>query len=337
MAKSAPAKTEINASMRIVVLRGKDQYLLTERTRLLANALNEQFGEADRFDFDGETATPAQVLDELRSYGLMHAHKLIVLDKADKFLAREGFRQIMERYAAQPVDEATLLMRAETWRPGKIDKLIAKVGAVIKCDAPTHVQAVKWCAARCVKRYDCQVEPAAAELLVAQIGPDLARLDVELAKLASFVGQGESIGREAVAEMVGLSREEQAWVIQEAIASGDTHSAVVKLRELLAVSRQPEELISWAITDLLRKLHAASQLLGQGVPAGAAARQLRIWGDAQRLILDAARRLPPARFAHLLRTSLDWSWRARRGFGRTPRTLEALTVLVADTIGSTRA
>ncbi|UCD76829.1 MAG: DNA polymerase III subunit delta [Phycisphaerales bacterium] len=334
MAKSSSSPTELTASMRIVVLRGKSQYLLTERTRQLADALRAEFGEIDRFDFEGETATPADVLDELRSYGLMHEHKLVVLDDADKFLAREGHRLPMERYAAQPVTEATLLMRAEAWRPGKIDKLIAKVGAIITCDEPGHGQAVKWCIARCEKRYDCGIDRPAAELLVAQIGPELGRLDVELTKLASFVGAGESIDRDAVAEMVGLSREEQAWAIQAALASGDPHDALNKLRELLGISRQPEELVAWAISDLLRKLHAASQLLGQGMSPGAVTKRLRLWGDGQNLILNAARRLPPERIAQLLRTSLDWSMKGRRGVGEAQRTLEALTVLVADTIGS---
>ena len=95
--------------MRIVVLRGKDQYLTTERTRQLADALRERFGDIDQFSYDGETATPVDVLDELRSYGLMSPHKLVILDKAEQFLAREGHRPPMERYIEDPVEEATLL------------------------------------------------------------------------------------------------------------------------------------------------------------------------------------------------------------------------------------
>jgi DNA polymerase-3 subunit delta len=318
--------------MRIVVLRGKEQFLIEERTRRFADTLREAYGEIDRFSFDGATVSLADVLDELRSYGLMHSHKLVILDRADQFLAREGHRAAMERYAEQPVEESTLLMRAETWRPGKVDKLIEKIGAIVKCEPITDAKAKNWCGSRCEKRYDCRIASDAADLLVAQIGPDLARLDAELAKLAAYVGIGETIDRAAVGEMVGLSREEQAWAIQSAIAAGDPRDALLKLRELLGVSRLPETLVTWAITDLLRKLHTASQALRAGEAPGAIAKQLRLWGESQRLILDAARRHPPELFARLLDQAIRSDVHAKRGVGVPARTLEALTVLVADTL-----
>ena len=93
------------------------------------------------------------------------------------------------------------------------------------------------------------------------MGVELDRLDAEIGKLASFAGAGHPITTQIVADLVGLSRERQAWAIQSAIASGDAARAASTLRELLEISRQPEQLVSWAITDLLRKLHAASRLL----------------------------------------------------------------------------
>ena len=42
----------------------------------------------------------------------------------------------------------------------------------------------------------------------------------------------------------------------------------------------------------------------------------------------------PQRIAQLLQTSIDWDMGTKRGVGKPPRTLEALTVLVTDTIRS---
>jgi len=330
--------------MRVVILRGPDQYLRRAYTGRLIEALHGAYGEIEQFTFEGETTEPAVVLDELRSYGLLQQHKLVILDNADKFLAaakdenqtagpgRKTARELMEKYAANPVDSATLLLRADSWHPGKLDKAVEKVGAILKCEAPGEAKAVSWCLGRCEKEHGCGIDRQAAERLVELIGPELARLDTELAKLAAFVGDRATIGPEDVREMVGMSREEQAWAIQAALLSGSGNVAVSKVRELLEVSRQPEQLIIWAMTDLLRKLHAACRLLRQGESGGAIAGQLRLWGEGRNAVLNAARRIEPQRMAQLLRQSIEADRRSKSGLGKAPRTLEALAVQIADTL-----
>ena len=69
-------------------------------------------------------------------------------------MGAEERRRAMERYAEAPMEEATLLMRTSgTWRPGNFDKLVAKVGAVIRCDAPSEDEAMRWCVARAQKKH----------------------------------------------------------------------------------------------------------------------------------------------------------------------------------------
>ena len=72
--------------MRIIVLSGQNLLKIREWTRQLVEVLNERYGEIQRFDFDGAQVEAAEVLDELRSYGLLQQHKLVVLDKADQWI-----------------------------------------------------------------------------------------------------------------------------------------------------------------------------------------------------------------------------------------------------------
>lgn len=334
--------------MRIVILRGPDQYLRLEYTRRLIAALRAEHGEIGQFFFDGETAEPAAVLDELRSYGLLQEHKLVIVDNAEKFLAAskdeedstgrttapgaKTARELMERYAAGPVDSATLLLRADGWRPGRIDKAVRKVGTILKCEAPRGAQAVNWCLGRCEKEHGKTIQRRAAEMLVELIGPELARLDTELAKLAAYIGDREEIGGEDVKAIVGLSREEQAWAVQAAILSGPPQRAVEKVRELLAVSRQPEQLVIWAMTDLVRKLHAASSMLKEGESVGAIAGRLKLWGESRNLVPAAAQRLRPEPLARLLRHAVETDRQVKSGIGGGPRTLEGLALRIADTL-----
>jgi len=349
------AAPPLTAGMRVVILHGPDRYLIGAHTAGLVEALEKEHGEIERFTYDGAVTDPAVVLDELRSYGLLQSHKLVVLDNADKFLvvkddeaaapspaprrrprggppAPKTARQLLEKYASNPVDSATLLLRSETWRPGKLDAAVKKIGAVIKCDTPTPASAASFCVRRCEKEHGAAITPEAAALLVERIGPILARLDAELGKLASFVGEGGTIGPDEIRAMVGLSREEKAWAIQSALLSGSAGSAVTKMRELAQISQQPDALLTWAMLDLLRKLHAGAQLVRQGAPGAAIARDLKLWGPERDLVVDAVRRIDPERFAQLLQTVIEADLRTKRGFGKAPRTLEALAVLIADTM-----
>lgn len=324
-----------DASMRIVVLHGRESYLRAAFGRQLVESLRAEHGEIDRFEFDGATATLAAVLDELQTYGLMSRHKLVVLDAAEVFMGSEERRRAMERYAERPMVESTLLMRAGgTWRPGNFDKLVEKVGAVFKCEAPGEAETIAWCRARAASAHGAEIETPVAALLVEKIGTDLSRLDSELEKLAVAAGTTPaSITRELVAEFVGLSREEQAWEIQEAILAGPARRALGRLDDLLRVSRAPEVMITWSVTDLLRKLHDAARLHEQGSGDAEIGRALRLWGPQQGAIVRSARRLGSRRAATLLRAAIETEVRMRSGYsGDDRRTIEGMIVRVTEAI-----
>jgi len=270
-----PFDAPLTGDMRVVILHGKEHFIIEAHTRRLAEVLDEQCGGVETFRFDGESVERAQVLDELRSYGLMQTHKLVILDSADVFLAGDKGknRAAMERYVESPVNHATLLMRASTWRPGNLDKAIQKVGTKIKCDSFTESKATKWCTERAEKTYGVKLEHPAAARLVERLDTGLSRLDSEIAKLAASVDRGGTITTDLVTQMVGRSREEQSWDLQDAIVTAGPGGALTKLHELREISGTADELLMWSMIDLCRKLHLASQLLRQRIPRGTVIKQ----------------------------------------------------------------
>ena len=351
----------LGPAARIAVLHGKEAFLIAEGTRRYAEALEAEFGTLGRFQFDGQTASLADVLDELRTFALLQGHKLVVVDHAEVFLAGgprardeadeaadgdgvagdggpakgEGprRRRALEAYAEHPCPEASLLLRSQTWRPGRLDKLIAKVGAVIKCEPVRDGQAIAWCQKTARDRHGSPIEAAAARRLVERLGPDLSRLDSEMAKLAAYAGEGRPIGEDAVAALVSLGRQEKAWILQGAILSGDPGTALSKLRELLGVSQVPYELAMWAVGDVLRRLHTAARALRAGASPGELRRQLQLFGASGDQLLRVARTCDPARLAQLLQVAVDSDVATKSGLGEKTRNLEVLTLHVADTIG----
>jgi len=237
----APAGTiELTADQRVVVLHGPEAFLRSLYTDQLKAALTKVHGEIEIVRHDGRACQAVDVLDDCRSFGLIQQHKLVIVDDADEFLkssedeesdgppaapGRKSNRQLIESYCGSPSDSATLLLRCGTWRGGKLDKLIPEVGAVMACEELSDDRAVAWVGKRATSRYQATIDLATASLLVERLVTDLGRLDSELSKLSSAAGDGKPITRQLVVELVGQSREEEVWGVQQTLLSGDARAA----------------------------------------------------------------------------------------------------------------
>jgi DNA polymerase III delta subunit len=356
--KADPAQPALSADTRIAILHGPERFLIDYHTQALRDALTAAHGSFDTLRFDGAASgsanLPAEILDECRSFGLMAGHKLILVDNADALLKesddeedappakpgarggprRKTTRELFESYAKEPSSSATLLLRASTWRPGRLDKAIAALGdagAVIKCEPPNPPTAVAWCRARCRKAHGAELTPEAAALLVEHVGPDLSRLDTELAKLAC-VEPGAPITPKVVHDFVGFAREEKFFVIQGSLVAGDAGAALAHLRELVEVSRQDPVPLNWAYIDLARKLHGASVGLAAGENPYALAGRLKLWGPQQEPVFRAARKVRPDAAAALLQAAVDTDVKLKTGQGDPVVNLEVLTLRFARAV-----
>jgi len=325
------------SSMRMVILHGKEPFLMSRYTSDLEQAIENEHGEIDRVVFDGETSDLAMVLDEVRTFDLLMRHKLVIVDHADAFLAAKGSenkstRKAMERYAESPVSSATLLLRASTWRPGNLDKAVNKIGLVYKLQQYNESDTLRWCVARCEKEHGCTIDPRGAQLLVHRIGLSLTRLDNELGKLASKVAPEQTISKTDVVELVGLSREEQAWEIQSVLLSGNEGASISKLGELLDVSKQPRELLMWSVVDLTRRLSAAAAMISSGYSSGEIRKALKLFGDGGNRMLAVAKKRSQTHLADLFTEAVAVDARTRSGMLDGRRGLELLALRVCRAI-----
>jgi DNA polymerase-3 subunit delta len=341
VAKKPPSPVTLDAQTRIAVLIGDDAFMAGEYTNMLREALVHAHG-ADGFDairFDGASAKIGDVLDECRTFGLMQQHKLVIVDNAEQMI-KEDARPIMERYADEPASGATLVLRCSRWYKGKLDDKIAAVGCIVEMGELGADQAINWTIKRAQKRHNATIERPAADLLVQKIGVELGRLDTELEKLATFAGGSRDpqaspslITLAMVGEMVGLTREEEAWGLQATILEGNASAALSHLRVILDNSRKDAAVpLSWACMDLARKLHAASWALKQGENPWQLAGKLKLWGPGKDAVLAAAKKANPTHVARLLNAAIEADRRSKSGLGTFDRNLERLTLRLTQSL-----
>lgn len=332
----------------VAIFHGPERFLLLEHTQRLHDQLVKTHGEINVATFDGASASPADILDECRSMNLMMTHKLVIVENADQLLkaaeesdddaapaakGRRGgksARELFEAYADAPESTATLVLRAEAWRPGNLDKAVARSkGVVIKCEPIDPAGAVAWAIQRAKSQHGAALEPAAAERLVDATGPDLGRIDMELAKLALFE-PGKPITPGAVAALSAMTREEDFWLIQSSLISGDAKRALSHLRELLDVSRHDPTPLLFTYFDLARKLHGLARGLAARENPRSLMGKLRIWGPGGEALIAKAAQVRPEQAARLMNSIVEGTTRTRTGRGDAERVLEALTLEFAS-------
>lgn len=327
-APSKPAARPLDASCRVVLLKGKEAFIRSHRTAELKELLTEAHGGVGVFLFDGEKDEAAEILDECRSFGLMDGHKLVIVDNAEAFVGKEN-RSLVERYVQAPCEGATLLLRAGVWRKGKLDKLIEAVGRIIDCNTVTPEQAMKWCRVRAKKRHDTDIDERAAWMLVDRVGPDLARLSSELAKL-SLAGGGR-ITLDLIAQLSAGSREIEPWAVQEPLLAGDADRAVRSVRRILgSAPRDAHVPVAMAAAQLAANLYAISAR-GKARPADIG-KSRRLWGDRLRPIEAAARRADREALRRLLDEAINTDARGKSGVGRPAVSLEVLAARFAQVL-----
>jgi len=331
MAKSsAPSNTStsglpIGPDVRIAMLIGKDLFARHENTQLLRAAAQAKFIDIDDVNFDGLLHQAADILDECRSFGLIAAHKLVIIDNAEGVI-REETRPLFEKYAKSPSPGTTLIIRAAALISGNLGKAIEQVGCIVKCEPPTAQFALQWVLAQCEVRHNAAIEKNAAELLVELVGPAMAQLDTELAKLAAAAGDERKITRELVTTFVGRSKEEEIWAIQGRILRATRPERLAEIRQAIEVLRIHPTMVLFAFTDLAKKLHSASRGIKSGVNPQQIKTRLKLWGEGGEQLLALAAQTDWKLCLALLRHCVEADRRFKSGLGDAERSAEILSM-----------
>ncbi|MBX6312952.1 MAG: DNA polymerase III subunit delta [Isosphaeraceae bacterium] len=313
----------------IYAVFGEDAFLRLAVVEAIGRvALGEEGGGPGLTRFPGEQAELADVLDEVRTLPFLSRRRVAVVEGADPFVT--AHRKELEAYAERPAEAGTLVLAVKSWPANtKLAKLVEKVGLSIDCKAPSERELPDWLRTLAQDRWSVHLERDAAALLVELIGVEVGLLAAEIEKLATYVGDRQTIRRADVAQLVGAGRVEKIFKVLDAATTGRAAEALADLDRLIASGEHPVGLLA-AMSASLRKLHHAGELRRSGLGLPQACRDAGIPPFAVEATRAQHAHLGPTRVAQLpawvLQADLDL-----KGFSTlAPRTiLERLIVQLA--------
>jgi DNA polymerase III subunit delta len=258
----------------VCVLFGDEPLLKRESLdRLRAAVLTGDDAELSFTSLDGEKVELREVLDEAATMSMFGGgRRIVVVQQADKFVSRH--REALEQYCQKPRSGSVLILDAASWPANtRLFKRLAETGLQINCNLPGNRfgdadedAVLKWLRTRAEHKYQAQLATDAGELLLEIVGPQLGRLDQEVAKLALLAAAEKQpekqpkITRQLVEKAVGGWRAKTAWSMIEAALDGRAAVALVELDRLLLAGEEPIALLAM-MSGSLRRMAAATRII----------------------------------------------------------------------------
>jgi DNA polymerase-3 subunit delta len=294
----------------VYLLLGEEAYLKDALLRELAEVVDT--GPAKGFNDDKMVATDTTaegVVAAVRTVPMMAPMRFVIVTAVERWDKGSASKRnhpldVLASYAADPVDSAVLVLVANKINGGrKLVKAAKKGGYLIKCEPLSRRELPAWVRAK-AKLAGNPLAPGVDAALCELVGPELGPVADAIERLSLYVGKGETITEDALAEVVTRVRHETVWALVDALgarALGDALAALHDAYDARDAGLPLLGAIAWRVRQLL-KFQAA--IRGGGSQNDAA----------------KAAGIPPFRAADVERTARQLS----------PRKLEAWLLLLAE-------
>jgi DNA polymerase-3 subunit delta len=285
-----------------ILLLGSDDYLRDLcRSKLVEAYLPEgarQWG-VTRFsaagDDFGRIFTQAQTRPMLSPCRVVFVEEIEAWEKLGDE-AREELLRHLEEYLNDPAPFTVLVLEARALdQRMKLFKLLSEKAQVVALELGTKPEdrgeVVLLMTQQMARGLGAEFDRDAAEELVDLLDGELARICVEVEKLATYVGSQRRISRADVDALVVSAKKYSVWQLAEILAGGQRAQAIEFLDSLLREGEQPAALVG-AMAWMYRKLIEAQEL--PALSAWQAAGRLGMRPESAELALRQSRRIPRA-------------------------------------------
>jgi len=237
--------------------------------QLLAEAVPPETLDLALTRLEGGTLNVAGLIEHCEALPFLSPRRIIVVEglaarvDSKKQDQPAAFLQQLRDYLPRMAGTTILVLRERTAlaRKHPLVALVKKVGEVREFAPPRGRELARWIAQQ-AQREGCEITPAAAGLLAATAGADVAMLRQEVAKLATYVGAQGRIDERLVAELAFSAHLSDIFALVDAIGQRRRAQAMVELRRLLQNGQHP----LYILTMVVRQFRLLLQV--KALPAG---------------------------------------------------------------------
>jgi DNA polymerase-3 subunit delta len=233
--------------------------------------LRSRFADETVEHLFADSATGEDAVATCNALGLFGGGgRLVIVEDVERWKAPDA--QAVAGYLGDPTPETVLALVAEAMKSdAPLVKAVAKAGDVLAWDVPKR-KVPAWVAEQ-FTRLKVEADREACETLVALVGDDLAELESEIEKLATWAGSERVTARDVEALAVH-AREAPSWGLSDAWGARDVAEVLAAYES--EVHRSEPFLVGARLASHVGLVRAAQRLAAEGTPTREVAKTLGV-------------------------------------------------------------
>lgn len=290
----------------VYVLYGAETYLRD----LAAKAITEAcFGEGDFRDFNDDAfslntpdniRTALAAADQLPMMAARRAVRITevrVSTSSQKDTLKEDNFDAVAAYLKNPSPTSVVIFVADELNGSrKLGKLLKDCAGAVEFAPLDDAGLVGW-ARQELRKNDVEMDERTIRHLIAMVGPDVRRLTVEIAKLATSALPSKTIGIDLVDDLVANASENENFALSNALASNDAKRILHVLKKDLDNGGEPVALVG-LLSYHYRRMLIAKDLMDSGADRQTVTKTAKVFGPSSEPFLAATRRTSKKHIEH---------------------------------------
>ena len=260
----APAVLWKSGVQKVYALHGEEDKLKEEAiSALVKHLVSPDFQDFDLEILNAESATSEAMLSAAGQIPFGSERRVVVVKGMEQWRERSksGEAEKLAAGIAKLSETSCLVLsvgaeeeegKRKTIISIKLDNALKKAGATVLCSALKAENLTEWVASR-TRKEGKKISSDAISALVSAIGGEMRPLELEIVKLASYVGEREMITQDDVSKVVSDNPEDVLFAAIDAISRRQTDQALLLLGELNRHTPKPQEVAAKLLALLGRQ------------------------------------------------------------------------------------
>lgn len=278
----------------LYTLHGDESLLLLEAVQQIRDAAKKA-GYIEREVLTVETGFAWSSLEmQGNSFSLFSDKKIIELRILTGKPGTDGGKAIEAYCSNLPPDTITIVTSPKLDKTGQNSKwfqALSAKGEVLEAKNIEHRQLPEWIAQR-LARQQQKLAPEALQFLADRVEGNLLAAFQEIQKLALLHPAGEISLEDLQTSVANVARYD-VFQLGAALLTGDATRFARMLAGLRAEGEAPH-LVLWSLAEEIRTLYRLGLGKQRGTPSAQLFKELRIWGEKQKLVEPALARVKAA-------------------------------------------
>lgn len=235
------------------LITGKDSFLRQKALEIITNAVVTENKELNSVMFSTDNLEDNRVIDACNTMPFFASHKLVVVKEYEKKKS-DSLVTKLDGYLLNANPTTCLVLVAE--ENSKYFESLKKKMEVVDCNYLSKDMLKRW-VLNTLKEKQKNIEPLALELLIDYCNYDLMKINMELYKLISLVGDEEVIKADNVKSNTHKDLEFQVYELTNALSKKDATESFLIMNTLLENKSTTSSVLAVIYKHFRRLFHAS--------------------------------------------------------------------------------